>query len=202
MLFRSVSQSRYVSKTPCIVANTTTAGIAWSFKDNWEERAFKNIYKALDRLISLGLPKDTPVLISTDEGKLIRTTAKFDKPGDLTKWDESKHPRDDEGKWTDKGTGTAGVTREIPQFKIKLHDWGGEADADDQGIIGINTKKWQALSTDRVREAVMTHEIIHQTIGEDMLDEYLKDHTYMDEVADMLTIEVDKDGFKIFAWVS
>lgn len=193
---RFTVRRNYSTDNKQLFVSTASAGIGWSFINDWEERALKNIYKALDRLISLGLPKETEVYIHRDYGKPIRTTAKLDSPGDLTKWDESQHPRDDEGQWTVKGR--AGVTREIPQFKIKLRDWGGAADANREGVIAVNTTWWKGMKPD-TKQNTITHEIIHQTIEEDMLNEYSKDPGYMDEVAGLLRHgEVDSAGHQWF----
>ena len=112
----------------------------------------------------------------------------------LLKFDENQ-PRDEEGKWTDTGKGGG---KAIPKYKIKLRDWGGEADANRSGEIGINTKKWGEL-TPRTQKYVVAHEIIHQTVEEEMLKEYMKNPAYMDEVAEMLTIQMNESGQRWFA---
>ena len=57
--------------------------------------ALNNAYKSLDTLVSLGLPKDTPVVIHQGEfGPNIETTAKLLLSEDLQKaFDSAEHPR-------------------------------------------------------------------------------------------------------------
>lgn len=59
-----------------IEVSVNSAGVVIR-NDSDEERAINNIYRILDRLVNLGLPKDTPIKIFRTQGRVIQTTAKM-----------------------------------------------------------------------------------------------------------------------------
>ncbi len=152
-----------------------------------------------------------PALPTFEELLAIRK-AEFSRDLHKAEWKEEEHPRKKDGEFAPKGEGGGGSGAEqehysfkeekpqakpLPKYKIKFRDWGSAADANVQDEIAINTNTWKELRPP-TKQYVVSHELIHQTVENGMMEEYKKNPDYMDEVADMLTLAVNSRGDRIF----